>query len=139
MNAHGKGTNVLQYRVPPSPAPALSRPASSSAFSSACKHKHSSIDIPLRTGAAAAETSPRLLRIEVELHREQPPSEQFTIPRGVPLYPVDRTTLRFDEMSTAPTRLFIQFDLKKERSGCRRAERTSVSLVTLARRGQPRS
>lgn len=78
-------TYVLQYRTPPS---ALSRPASKRAFSSACKHKHSSNATPLLTGVAAPLDAVPLAAIEetdVELHLAHPPSLQFRIPLGVPL------------------------------------------------------
>jgi len=45
------------------------------AFSSAWEQTHSSSRFPLS--------------ISVEAHRSQPPSMQFLIPRGVPLYPVE--------------------------------------------------
>lgn len=110
---------MLQYRTAPSVPPplTLSRPASSKAFSSACKHKHSSNPTPI------AEVDP-VIEVEVEvevevaskvvgreregpnpseweLHRPHPPSEQFRTKRGVPLYPV--LTTRFSRTSTAPT------------------------------------
>lgn len=56
---------VLQYRTAPSPTRSL--PASRRAFSSACKHTHSS-------GISLAV-----------LHRVHPPSLQLVSPRGVPL------------------------------------------------------
>lgn len=62
-------THVLQYNVEFSPT--LSRPASSNAFSSACKQRHESYASPL---------------FAVPLHRLHPPSLQLTNPRGVPLY-----------------------------------------------------
>lgn len=68
---------------------------------SACKHKHSCMSTPLLTGPAKV----------VALHLAQPPCAQFLIPLGVPLYPVD-TTVRNGEIKTAPTLLFIQFDLQ---------------------------
>lgn len=43
------------------------------------------------------------------LHLAHPPSLQFTVPRGVPLYPVEM--MRLLRTRTAPTRRFMQFDL----------------------------
>jgi len=43
------------------------------------------------------------------LHLWHPPSEQFSIPNGVPLYPVETILMSFT--ITHPTDLFIQFDL----------------------------
>lgn len=78
-------TYVLQYSTPPS---ARSLPASRSAFSSACKHRHSSSATPLLIGVAAPLLpAPLIEETDVELHLAHPPSLQFRIPRGVPLYP----------------------------------------------------
>ena len=93
-------THVLQYKVPPI---ALPLPASNNAFSSACKHKHSCMSIPLLTSPAA------------ELHLGQPPSAQLTIPLGVPLYPVDMTVF-LSLINTAPTRRFMQLDRREASS-----------------------
>ena len=84
-----KQGQVLQYRV--ALPPMRSRPASSRAFSSACKHRQ--VLRPVPPFAAL-------------LQRGHPPSLQFVMPRGVPLYPV-LTTL-FSLTMTHPTLLFMQ-------------------------------
>src|SRR3990172_2543347 len=61
------------------------------AFSSACEQRHSSSRVPL------------LARL---LHLGHPPSLQFFVPRGVPLYPVE--TIRLSRTMTAPTLRLIQ-------------------------------
>src|SRR5438105_15948533 len=63
------------------------------AFSSPCEHRHSSRLVP---------DVARLLQ------RGQPPSLQFRVPRGVPLYPVDTTRLSL--MIIAATFRFMQFE-----------------------------
>src|SRR5215469_7386312 len=63
------------------------------AFSSPCEHRHSSSAVP---------DAARLLQ------RGHPPSLQFRVPRGVPLYPVDTT--RLSRTMIAATFRFMQFD-----------------------------
>src|SRR5215470_13283772 len=63
------------------------------AFSSPCEQRHSSRAVP------------DVARL---LHRGHPPSLQFRVPRGVPLYPVDTT--RLSRTMIAATFRFIQFD-----------------------------
>lgn len=75
------------------PCPTRSRPASRSAFSSACMQRH--LSKPFPHGVAA-------------LHRLHPPSLQLVRFFGVPLYPVAIT--RFSRTRTHPTRRFMQFD-----------------------------
>ncbi len=76
---------MLQYSTDPSPT--LSLPASSRAFSSACRQRHSS-DVSLAL-----------------LHRVQPPSLQFVKPRGVPLYLEDRNPTVSSKSTTGPADL----------------------------------
>lgn len=82
-------THVSQYRT--APPPILSLPASSSAFSSACRQRH--VFNPAPPAA-------------FELHLGQPPSLQFVTLLGVPLYPVLIT--RFSLTTTQPTGLRMQ-------------------------------
>src|SRR6266481_9771200 len=63
------------------------------AFSSPCEQRHSSRFVP-----DAAKL----------LHRGQPPSLQFRVPRGVPLYPVEITRLSLTII--AATFRFMQFE-----------------------------
>lgn len=69
----------------------LAVPISSTAFSSAWKQKHFSRSFPYDV---------------LLLHLSQPPSKQFTFPRGVPLYPVE--IIRLSLAITTPTARFIQ-------------------------------
>ncbi|KAL7353965.1 hypothetical protein ACKS0A_04950 [Histoplasma ohiense] len=80
---------VLQYNVAPSPI--RSRPASNRAFSSAWMQR--------QVDSAAPPPSP-------QLQRGHPPSLQFFVFRGVPLYPVLIT--RLPRTRTHPTRRFMQ-------------------------------
>src|SRR5215471_14506845 len=63
------------------------------AFSSPCEQRHSSSAVP------------ELARL---LHLGHPPSLQFRVPRGVPLYPVETT--RLSRTMMAATFLLMQFD-----------------------------
>jgi hypothetical protein len=64
------------------------------AFASACIHMHASRPVPA---------------LAFELHLSHPPSLQFVVAKGVPLYPV--ATILLSTAMTAPTLRFIQFDL----------------------------
>lgn len=99
---------MLQYIT--ASGPILSLPASSRAFSSAWRQRHASNPWPPFAGP---------------LQRAQPPLLQFTVPRGVPLYPV--LMMRFARTRTAPTRRFMQF----ERCDARDA-RVWVSVCAIA-------
>lgn len=87
-----KHGDKFTYTVPPIH---FDLPASMTAFYSACIQRHSSRPTPEGV---------------IELHLWQPPSEQFSIPNGVPLYPVDTILMSFT--ITHPTNLFMQFDLE---------------------------
>src|SRR3569833_1903614 len=91
-----------------------SRPASSSAFSSAWMHRHVAKPTP-------APTPP--------LHRPQPPSPQLRSPRGVPLYTVLMT--RFSRTSTHPPRRFMQM--------LRRAASDASAMKYVSHDGRSRS
>ena len=102
-------TYVSQYKIAPSPT--LSLPASNKAFSSAWRQRQ--VDNAEPTPETLLQRGPNealsymfcsiLLMVRFIIH---PPSLQFLVFLGVPLYPVLMT--RFSRTRTQPTRLFMQ-------------------------------
>ena len=107
-------TDVLQYKIAPSPI--LSLPASNRAFSSAWMQRQ--VDSAEPTPGPRLQRGPEKKGEEKQaqlyacamvfraIHVIHPPSLQFLVFLGVPLYPVLMT--RFSRTRTQPTRLFIQ-------------------------------
>lgn len=96
---------MSQYNMDPSRMRSL--PASSNAFSSAWMQRQ--VDRPTPAPWAPLHLGPVKLashKTARARRRIHPPSLQFRMFLGVPLYPV--LTTRFSRTSTHPTRLFMQ-------------------------------